>query len=138
MPAKKDFPAVIRTIRAKDPRYGEGAYHFVRHALDHTISNIKRTGKQPGAKRNHVSGQQLLDGIRIYALEQYGPMAKTLLETWKINSCEDFGEIVFNLVEHGILGKTDEDSREDFSGGYTFKEAFADPFLPKSRRSSAS
>ena len=138
MPAKKDFPETIRTIREQDPRYEEGAYHFIRQALDHTISNIKKSGKQSGSKRNHVSGQQLLDGIRTFALEQYGPMAKTLLETWRVTNCEDFGEIVFNLVEHGILGKTEEDSRDDFTEGYTFEEAFSDPFLPKSRRSSAS
>jgi uncharacterized repeat protein (TIGR04138 family) len=134
MPTKKDFSEVIRTIRAEDPRYAEGAYHFVRQALDHTISNMKKQGEKP-TLRNHVSGQQLLNGIRVFALDQYGPMAKTLLDTWNITKCEDFGEIVFNLVEHGILGKTDEDSREDFTGGYTFKEAFIDPFVPKKRRS---
>lgn len=134
MPSKKEFPQVIRDIREEDPRFEEGAYHFVRQALDHTISNLKKQGEKPN-RRNHVSGQQLLDGIRLFALDQYGPMAKTLLDTWNINQCEDFGEIVFNLVEHGILGKTDDDSREDFSGGYTFEEAFIDPFLPKTRRS---
>ena len=134
MPSKKDFPEVIRAIREEDPRFAEGAYHFVRQALDHTISNLKKQCEKPN-RRNHVSGQQLLDGIRLFALDQYGPMAKTLLDTWRIEKCEDFGDIVFNLVEHGILGKTEEDSREDFTGGYTFEEAFMDPFLPKNRRS---
>jgi uncharacterized repeat protein (TIGR04138 family) len=137
MPSKKDFPETIKTIREEDPRFSEGAYHFVRQALDHTINNLKKTGTKP-TRRNHVSGQQLLDGIRVFALDQYGPMAKTLLDTWHVEKCEDFGEIVFHLVEHGILGKTDEDSQDDFADGYTFEEAFIEPFLPKSRRTNDS
>ena len=130
---KQEFPEVLKIIREEDDRYEEGAYWFVRHALDHTIKNLKK-GSSSGAKNNHVSGKQLLNGIRNYAIDQYGPMAITLFDNWRILCCEDFGEIVFKLVEHGILGKTDEDSREDFAGGYAFHEAFKDPFLPQSRR----
>ena len=131
---KQEFPEVLKSIQESDGRYQEGAYWFVRHALDHTIKNLKKGSTTPPKQNNHVSGKQLLNGIRDYAIDQYGPMAKTLLDTWRISQCEDFGEIVFNLVEHGILGKTEEDSREDFAGGYDFHEAFVDPFLPKSRR----
>jgi len=67
-------------------------------------------------------------------LEQYGPMALTLLQNWGIHECDDFGEIVFNLVEFGVLGKTENDRREDFSGGYDFYDAFVVPFIPKAKR----
>ena len=78
----------------------------------------------------HISGQELLGGMRSHALEEYGPMAMMVLGEWGIRRCEDFGEIVFNMVEHELLAKTDEDSRDDFSGGYDFEDAFRKPFLP--------
>ena len=71
-----------------------------------------------------------MDGMRRYALENYGPMAKTLLNEWGVNSTEDFGEIVFNLVENNLLAKTEEDSREDFGNGFDFDEAFIAPYQP--------
>jgi uncharacterized repeat protein (TIGR04138 family) len=80
-----------------------------------------------------VSGHELLEGIRLYALQQFGPMARTVLEDWGIRACEDFGEIVFNMVEHKILSKTDDDSREHFKGGYDFRDAFEKPFIPSAR-----
>jgi uncharacterized repeat protein (TIGR04138 family) len=85
----------------------------------------------------HVTGQQLLDGIREFALTQYGPMARTVLNEWGIRRCEDFGDIVFNMVEQGLLSKTDQDSREDFKGGYDFDSAFVWPFLPPSKQPAA-
>lgn len=100
----------------------------MREALDHTLSNLKR--KKKIRISNHVSGQQLLEGIREYALDQYGPMTMTLLEQWGVNACEDFGEIVFNLVEHGVFGKTESDQKQDFSQGYDFRNAFVQPYLP--------
>jgi uncharacterized repeat protein (TIGR04138 family) len=72
----------------------------------------------------------LLAGIRDYGLQQYGPMTLIVLHEWGIRSCEDFGEIVFNMVENALLAKTDKDSREDFKGGYKFEDAFRKPFLP--------
>jgi uncharacterized repeat protein (TIGR04138 family) len=81
----------------------------------------------------HVSGQELLGGIRQFALEQFGPMAQTVFEDWGVRNCQDFGEIVFNMVEIGLLAKRDTDSREDFLAGYDFQEAFRKPFLPASK-----
>jgi uncharacterized repeat protein (TIGR04138 family) len=89
------FEEAVALIRAKDPRYQADAYVFVREALDQTQQSI---GKET---RAHVSGQELLEGIRAYALQRYGPMAMLLLEEWGIHSCEDFGEIVFNMIESG-------------------------------------
>lgn len=130
-----DFAAVISEIRQQDGRFEPGAYHFVRQGLDHTIKTLEE--KEPERESSHVSGQELLEGIRQYALEQYGPMALTLFEHWGVQCCEDFGEIVFQLVDQGVLGKTESDRLEDFADGYDFAKAFAEPFLPASRRSAA-
>ena len=120
------FEEALDLIRAKDPRYQREAYHFVKEALDHTQKNIGRHHRG----RKHVTGQELLAGIREYALAQYGPMTTTLLDEWGVHNCSDFGEIVFNMVEIGWLAKTEADSRADFEGGYDFKEAFRKPFCP--------
>lgn len=129
----KDFSEVVELIRAEDSRYDKAAYYFVRQGLDHTLKSLQ---SDSGSNSNHVRGQELLIGIRNFALEQYGPMAFTLLKHWGIHQCRDFGDIVFNLVEFGVLGKTENDRREDFTGGYDFYDAFVVPFLPKAKRSS--
>lgn len=123
-----DFDEELEKIVAKDPRYTRDAYLFVREALDHTQKMIGKPGRDDAPR--HVSGQQLLDGIRDYALQQYGPMAITVLNEWGIRRCEDFGELVFNMVENSLLAKTEKDSRADFAGGYAFDDAFQKPFLP--------
>lgn len=115
---------ILETILRDDPRYPEQAYEFVREGLDFTVRKLD--------KPRHVSGRELLEGIRDFALQEFGPMAKTILSDWGIKRTEDIGEIVFNMVESGLLGKTDEDSREDFKDGYDFETAFRKPFLPKS------
>jgi uncharacterized repeat protein (TIGR04138 family) len=129
----RDFSAVVEQIRKEDPRFDKGAYFFVRQALDHTLKGMK---KDAAARAGgvHVSGQQLLEGIREFALEQYGPMVFALLEGWGLRRCEDFGDIVFHLVEYKVLGKTEQDRREDFAGGYDFREAFQRPFEPARSR----
>ncbi|MEM9026053.1 MAG: Minf_1886 family protein [Verrucomicrobiota bacterium] len=127
----KDFSEVIELIRKEDPRYESGAYFFVRQALDFTLRRLKSGKRQRSG--SHVSGGELLEGIKDFAIEQYGPMAKTLFDTWRVTTCEDFGRIVFHLVDFGVLGKTENDSEEDFRECYTFEEAFEYPFLPPSR-----
>lgn len=129
-----NFDEALEAIVRRDPRYPREAYHFLREALEHTTKNITRQTRE-GAKKEsrHVTGQELLEGIRVYALEQFGPMTLTVLHEWGIRRGEDFGEIVFNLVDNHLLGKTEQDSREDFKGGYDFDEAFRRPFLPKSQ-----
>ena len=123
------FEEGLETILAKDMRYHRDAYLFVREALDFTQKATIRERREG----LHVTGQELLAGIRDFALAQFGPMAITLLEEWGITRCEDFGEIVFNMVENGLLAKTKTDSREDFQNGYDFDEAFRKPFLPKKK-----
>jgi len=127
--SEKNFPEVVNEIHQKDARYGKGAYFFVREALDHTLKSIENSPKKD---TGHVSGNQLLDGIREFALDRFGPMTMTVLEHWKVSKCRDFGDIVFNLVDYGILGRTDNDSPEDFDQGYDFREAFVKPFSPDS------
>jgi uncharacterized repeat protein (TIGR04138 family) len=126
-----DYNEVLETILAKDNRYTHEAYHFVREGLDFTQHKM---AKMSGAKEpRHVTGRELTDGMRQFAIETYGPMAKLLLNEWGIHSTEDFGEIVFNLVENNLLAKTEKDTREDFVGGYDFDEAFTAHYEPKAR-----
>lgn len=131
---KVNFDEELEKILERDPRYDREAYHFVREALEHTQKMLKGRGRSRTETR-HVTGQQLLEGIRDLALRQFGPMAITVFEEWGIRRCEDFGEIVFNMVEQGLLSKTKEDSRADFQGGYDFDAAFRQPFLPSSKLS---
>lgn len=118
-----DAAEVLEPILLRDPRYTLEAYCFVRDALADTVHKLETP--------RHVSGQELLDGIRVYALSEYGPVTKRVLSEWGITECADFGNIVFNLVNEGLLGKTDEDRLDDFSKGYDFHEAFTHPFIPK-------
>jgi uncharacterized repeat protein (TIGR04138 family) len=125
-----NFDEVVEQLLAQDRRFTREAYHFTREALDHTQKLISRENR--GAVR-HVTGQELLEGIRQFALQQYGPMTVTVLEEWGLKNCRDFGEVVFNMVESGLLAKTDKDTREDFKQGYDFTEAFRKPFWPASK-----
>ncbi|AKJ64327.1 Minf_1886 family protein [Kiritimatiella glycovorans] len=120
----------LRQMLLDDPRYSEEAYRFVQEGLSFTARKLERPAEGPG---RHISGAELLDGLREYALQEYGPMAKRVLNHWGVHSCIDFGHIVFNMVEAGMLGKTEEDSLRDFEGGYDFDEAFRRPYAPDSR-----
>jgi len=122
------FEEGLERIRAKDSRYDRDAYEFVRDALDHT----RKIGGKEG-RGQHVTGQELLNGIRDLALSKFGPMAITVFEEWGIRTCPDFGEIVFNMIEAELLAKEKKDSRGDFEGGYDFCDAFRKPFLPSSK-----
>ena len=124
----QSFEDAVEQIVAKDPRYEREAYFFVREALDHTQRMIGKAPKKHEIR--HVSGQELLNGIREYALQQFGPMTLTVLEAWGVKCCEDFGELVFNMVETRLLARTERDSRDDFKNGYDFHEAFRKPYLP--------
>ncbi|MFT4588938.1 MAG: putative repeat protein (TIGR04138 family) [Candidatus Binatia bacterium] len=111
----------------EDGRYDREAYLFVGDALNHTQNLAAR---KSDVKPSHVSGAELLDGIRSYALDTYGPMTLTVFSEWGLARCEDFGEIVFSMIKHELLSKTDEDKQEDFRSIYKFEDAFRHPFLP--------
>ena len=138
------FEEALEKILAQDMRYHHDAYLFVRDALDHTRKligqedpaargELGREARKPRGQDRHVTGPELLEGIRQQALEGFGPMAITVFEEWGVRCCRDFGEIVFNLVEIGQFSKTAEDRRTDFDGGYDFADAFRKPFLPAGR-----
>lgn len=131
-----DFPEIIDLIYKEDSRYAKKAYDFVRQGLDHTVKEIRKQDPKRAGRSFHVSGPELLEGMRVYALEQFGPMARTVLEEWGIKRCHDFGAIVFNLIEYNVFSKTDQDRVEDFSEVYTFEDAFTQPFLPKAHLAS--
>ena len=127
---KIGFAEALDSIVASDRRYQRDAYVFLRDALDFTTKQQK---KIKGVAVRHVAGPELLDGVRQYALKEFGPMVLTVFNNWGIHSTEDIGHMVFNLIGAGIFGKTEEDSIEDFKNVYDFKEAFDKPFAPEKK-----
>jgi len=125
---KIGFAEALDSIVATDQRYHRDAYVFLRDALDYTTKQQK---KSKGATVRHVAGPELLEGVRLYALKEFGPMALTVFSYWGVERCEDIGQMVFNLIGAGIFGKTEQDSLEDFKSVYTFHDAFVQPFLPE-------
>jgi uncharacterized repeat protein (TIGR04138 family) len=124
---KIGFAEALESIVANDPRYQRDGYIFLRDALDFTTKQQKKT---KGVSVRHVSGPELLDGVRQYAIKEFGPMVMTVFDNWGIRSCEDVGRMVFNLIGAGVFGKTEQDSIEDFKNVYNFEEAFVRPFAP--------
>ena len=125
---KIGFSEALDSIVASDARYQREAYVFLRDALDFTTKQQK---KIKGAAVRHVAGPELLEGVRQYALKEYGPLALSVFSYWGIKRCEDIGQMVFNLIAAGIFGKTDEDSMDDFKAVYDFDDAFVKPFKPQ-------
>ncbi|MEO6005975.1 MAG: Minf_1886 family protein [Opitutus sp.] len=125
-----DFAEIVGLICKEDSRFDRKAYDFIRLGLDHTVKELKSKESSRASRSRHVSGPELLEGLRVYALDQFGPLTKTVLESWGIRRCSDFGDIVFNLIEYNVFSKTDNDRREDFSDLYSFEDAFVKPFLP--------
>jgi uncharacterized repeat protein (TIGR04138 family) len=107
---------ILDRLRERNPRFHGKAYLFVLSALHHVMEGL--------SEPRHISGSELAEGARALALKQFGPLARTVLEHWGIHSTEDMGEIVFALVEAGVLIKEEEDRAEDFRGIFDFEEAF--------------
>ena len=130
------FEEGLDRILKTEKRYHREAYSFIRDSLDFTQKILGRESKSQRGKteEKHVSPEELLCGARDYALQAYGPMALMLFEEWGIRSCRDFGEIVFIMVENGLLRKTDKDSRADFENGYDFEQTFREPYLPEFKK----
>jgi uncharacterized repeat protein (TIGR04138 family) len=124
---KIGFAEALESVVINDPRYHRDGYIFLRDALDFTTKQQK---KVKGVSVRHVTGPELLDGVRQYALKEFGPMVMTVFDSWGIHSSEDVGHMVFNLIGAGIFGKTEQDSIEDFKDVYDFGEAFVRPFAP--------
>jgi len=121
------FQEAVETVCQEDRRYHPEAYAFLRDSLEATIKRRKKSKKEPGP---HVGAAELLDGFRIHALGEFGPMALMVLNYWGVMATADVGQMVFNLVQAGIFGKTDEDTAESFLDIFDFREAFVAPFRP--------
>lgn len=110
----------LREIAQKDGRYTTDSYLFLFEAL--------RSAQIKYQRKKHVSGKELLEGVKELALEKFGPMSKSVFEHWGVRTTDDFGEMVFLLVKGGLLSKTDSDNIEDFHGAYSFDEVFTKDF----------
>jgi uncharacterized repeat protein (TIGR04138 family) len=120
MSQKSDVVEKIRDLLKRDSRYRPEAYDFIRQALEFQ--------GQRAQVRGHLSGRDLLEGFRDLAIQRYGPLARMVLEQWGIRRTEDVGEVVFNMVDVGLLSKTETDRREDFAGVYDFRDVFVDRY----------
>lgn len=107
---------LLERLRSRHPRFHEKAYVCVLAALHQVIAEMDEP--------RHISGKELAEGVRKLAIERYGPMARSVLEHWGIHATGDLGDVVFALVEQGVLIKQDEDSREDFVDIFDFEVAF--------------
>jgi uncharacterized repeat protein (TIGR04138 family) len=118
--------AKLAEVVRRDPRYAYEAYEFVFAAVEHTAKRLGRARREEDAGAghdHHVSGPELLDGIRDLALREFGFMARTVFRLWGVDRTADFGEIVFNLVEAKLMSKTDQDSRRDFHDVFDLDQA---------------
>ena len=133
-------PHPMVQLLKEDPRYKFEAYQFVREALGYAQNTLKmgRQQEETPAKTetedpesisaHHITGQQLCEAIRQYAVDQYGYLAKVVLNNWGINETGDFGEIVYNLIRIGLMKKSAQDRRADFDGVYDFDKVFCQGF----------
>ena len=119
----RKFQPIIRDIRRNSDRaFAEAAYFFVLEALDYSIF---RSGQaRATGDGQHISGQRLLEGIQQYATEEFGPLAPFAFRSWGLAESSDFGVIVFQMCEGGLLNARDSDSLQDFSEGFDFEKAF--------------
>jgi uncharacterized repeat protein (TIGR04138 family) len=116
MEEDREIAKKIEILLAKHRNFQPEAFSFVLAALHETTKKM--------TKPSHISGQEFLEGIRQYALSQFGPMARAVFEHWGIKNTLDIGSVVFALVDVGLMRKRDEDSLEDFRNGYDFHDAF--------------
>ena len=114
----------IEEIIASVGLYPPEAYAFVQQGLSYTVERVHADGGKPDSATKHVSGQQLCQGLREYALAQWGLLARAVLRRWNITSTLDFGQIVFAMIEAGQMQRTDEDTIEDFRNVFDFRTAF--------------
>lgn len=114
----KEYLIRLERIHRSHPEFNREAYRFILNALERTVKSLDNP--------RHITGQELSFGIRDFAIEEFGALAGTVLKYWGLNSTHDFGKVVFFLIEARLLGKTDEDTIDDFKDVYDFDEAFFD------------
>jgi uncharacterized repeat protein (TIGR04138 family) len=116
-----EFDERLRAVARIDGRYNVEAYRFIFEGLQYTLSKLPEP--------RHVTAYELLDGIREFAKDKFGFMARTVFESWGLHGTGDFGQIVFSLVSYSLMGKTDEDNLEDFENVYDFKKVFDEEYI---------
>ena len=116
-----DYPKPLQDI-ADGTKYPIDAFHFVRRGLDYTVQHAHENAAMMSETERHVSGRQLCEGLRDYALMQYGQLTQTMLRRWGIIDSMDFGEIVFAMVRGGLMQATEHDSIDDFRDVFRFDE----------------
>jgi uncharacterized repeat protein (TIGR04138 family) len=125
-----DTPTIDwRKIAHEAGGFGPQVFDFIREGLDHAVRMVHgAAGVEVSSEdeSRHITGEQLCLGLRDLAVERYGGLARTVLEHWNVRTTEDFGRLVFALIDAGVLRKTDEDRFEDFIGVYDFDEAFGE------------
>ena len=118
----------LQMVVDKDCRFSMQSYQFIFEALDYTASHLGKKYNSSIEEERHVTGQELSEGIKQFAMEKFGYMTRIVLEQWGITKSGDFGEIVFNLVDSGLMGKTETDTLEDFKDLYDFYSEFDEKF----------
>lgn len=131
MPMNETQRKTLEQVVDEYGRYPLEAFEFVRHGLNQTVHQIHGEARARAEQACHVSGQQLSWGLRNYAVQRYGLMAKTVLKHWGIHRTNDFGRIVFTMVESKLMQKTDDDDIRDFDNVYDFDTAFDPPPRPE-------
>ena len=122
------FMDAVEAIGSKDPSFDQGAYYFLKDALDFTV---RRAMENNDGQHRHVAASELLIGFRDLAIQEFGPMAGTMMSEWGIQSCRDIGTMVFQLIEEGVFGKQDSDTPDDFAELFPLIETLEAPFQPK-------
>lgn len=115
-----EMEEMLVELQERNPRFHGKAYLFLLSSLHQVMESLERP--------RHISGPELADGVRRLALHRFGPMARTVLQHWGIHSTEDMGDIVFTLVDLGVLIKEDDDLRDDFRDVFDFEEVFEENY----------
>lgn len=121
------FTDAVEAINSKQESFDPGAYYFLKDALDFTVRRVMESND---GKHRHVAASELLIGFRDFAIQEFGPMASTMMTEWGVTTCSDIGAMVFELIEEGVFGKQDSDTREDFSEIFPLIESLEAPFSP--------
>ncbi|MEW6355075.1 MAG: Minf_1886 family protein [Planctomycetota bacterium] len=133
------FAYSLAKIARSDGRYDPQAFQFLFEALSYTQGLFEKNRDSETEEGRHVTGQELCEGVRRFAIEQFGYMAKAVFEEWGVFRTDDFGEMVYLLIQHQLMARRDSDSIDDFHNVYDFASAFDDVFVPeKTKRDRAS
>lgn len=126
-----EFENAVEQIVQRDQRFDPLAYFFLKDSLDFTVKRL--AGAENRGRFRHVTGSELLAGFRDHAIEQFGPMASTLMLEWGVRESGHVGEMVFHLIDEQVFGKQDSDRKEDFADAFDLNESLTSPFLPSGR-----